>query len=109
MVTIKFELDEEKILNEGKTKDEIENRIRTFYKNVNVPEVDYLVFERDDKDSMAEIGLFIWEIKNDSILRKSLKQCVWYIDGTKEDVLDSIKEYEEKYENRNWRRSRVHG
>lgn len=107
MVTIEFKLNEENIKKDGKTINEIEKFLREFYKEKNVPEVDYLVFERDDQHALAEIGLIIRFFIRNPEYRNYFSECKWYINGLEENILEGFNRLEKKYGTKLQRRAVV--
>ena len=93
MVTIQFELDENKIKEAGHTIANVEKYLRDFYSRRQANEIEYLTFQRDDENAMCVLGdIHDVMVENPSFM-DFFKKCVWDVDGEIEDCLQEIKEY----------------
>ena len=96
MTTLSFEFNEKKLIEDGKTKDDILRPMREHAKKYGIKEIEYGVFAKDGKDAMCVIAMFpVNHTMEDLSYISYLEKWELNIDGVIEDCIqETIKGYQ---------------
>lgn len=98
MVTIKFILNKENIMNCGQTEEDVRNFLHKFYvTDRQAAEIAPLVYQRDDENAMCSFGDIISIMRRNPEFMGLFSECTWDIDGEEEDIIAEIIDYKRRH------------